>query len=215
MKLLFSLVSLSLLTSCGATSYTHSPITPIQLIDNIQDVTANHQQNFITQPQQDDYSICHDHSCAEFSYISLSTQQWETIEALFTPLASTAEQERKQIKSAIALLEIMTGQQAGTNNDLAKNNLSLGIHGQLDCIDEATNTTVYLRLLSNGGLLKRHLQASRTSRGGLISPHNTATIIDRDLNTHYAVDSWFYANGEPPVILPLSIWKSGWKPEND
>ncbi|NOQ82349.1 MAG: hypothetical protein GQ548_07485 [Methylophaga sp.] len=159
--------------------------------------------------------MCHSHSCAEFAHISLSTQQWETVEALFSPLAISAEQERKHIKSAIALLETMTGQQAGTNNDLAKNDLSLGTHGQLDCIDEATNTTVYLRLLFNAGLLKRHIQASRTSRGGLIAPHNTATIIDRDLNTHYAVDSWFYANGEPPVILPLSTWKSGWKPEND
>lgn len=215
MKLLLTLVSLGLLTSCGTTSYNHSPITPIQTFDNIQEITANQNRPFITQPQQEHYSICHNHSCAEFAYISLSSQQWQSVEALFTPQAANAEQERQQIKSAIALLETMTGQQAGTNNDLAKNGLNFGTRGQLDCIDEATNTTVYLRLLSNSGLLKRHLQASRTSRGGLIAPHNTATILETNSNTRYAVDSWFYANGEPPVILPLSTWKSGWKPEND
>ena len=215
MKLLLSLVSLGLLTSCGIRSYNHSPITPIQTFDNIQEVTASQNRPFITLPQQEHYSICHSHSCAEFAYINLSKQQWQTVEVLFTPLAANAEQERKQIKSAIALLESMTGQQAGTNNDLAKNGHSFGTRGQLDCIDEATNTTVYLRLLSNSGLLKMHLQASRTSRGGLIAPHNTATILETNSNTRYAVDSWFYANGEPPVILPLSIWKSGWKPEND
>jgi len=215
MTFLLRLVSLVLLTSCGVRSYDQSPITPIQIIDNIQEIASYHQKPFVEKPQRDHYSICHGHSCAEFSYVSLSTQQWQTIESLFTPLASSAEQERQQIKSAIALLEVMTGQQAGTHNDLAKNDLSLGTRGQLDCIDEATNTSVYLRLLFNAGLLKRHSQASRTSRGGLISPHNTASIIEISSMTHYAVDSWFHKNGEQPEILPLSQWHSGWKPENN
>jgi hypothetical protein len=214
-KLLLSLISLSLLVSCSVRSYSDNPITPIQLIDNIQEVTANKNKPFIHQPQQDNYSICHNHSCAKFAYVSLSTQQWQSVEDLFTPLASTAKQEREQIKSAIALLETMTGLQAGTNNDLAKNKLRFGTNGQLDCLDEATNTTVYLRLLFNADLVKMHLQASRTSRGGLLKPHNTATILETNSNTRYAVDSWFFANGEPPVIIPLSIWKSGWKPENN
>ena len=85
----------------------------------------------------------------------------------------------------------------------------------MDCIDEATNSTVYLRLLKNAGLLHFHSQAYRLSRGGLIRPHNTATIIEIESNTHYAVDSWFGHNGEQPVIIPLTLWKSGWKPNKN
>lgn len=214
MKLLFSLIGFSFLISCDAHTEALSPITPIQLIDNIQELTYN-TRPFIEYPQQDNYSICHNHSCAKFSFIHLSTQQWDTVEALFTPLAATAKQEREHIKSAIALLETLTGEQAGTSRDKAENNLNQGIHGQLDCIDEATNTTVYLRLLSNAGLLQKHDQSSRTSRGGLLSPHNTATIIERDSKIRYAVDSWFHKNGEQPEILPLSTWKSGWKPKKN
>jgi len=176
--------------------------------------TASHQP-FIEFPLLEKFSICHDNTCAKFSYISLSSSQWQHIEALFHPPADSAAQEREQIKLAIALLETYSGEQSGTDKDKAKNDLSSGIHGQLDCIDEATNTTVYLRLLANAGLLKRHRQASRTSRGGLLIPHNTATIIETGSSTHYAVDSWFYKNGVAPEILPLSKWKSGWKPEND
>jgi len=210
-----TLISLSLLVSCGTIDHAVSPIKPIQLIDNLQELTENRNTPFIEFPQVDNYSICHNHSCAKFSFIHLSTQQWGSVEALFTPPASSAVQEREYIKSAIALLETITGEHAGTYRDNAKNDISQGIHGQLDCIDEATNSTVYLRLISNAGLLKFHDQSSRTSRGGLISPHNTATIVERASNSRYAVDSWFYANGEPPVILPLTVWKSGWKPENN
>jgi hypothetical protein len=85
------------------------------------------------------------------------------------------------------------------------------LNGQLDCIDEATNTTVYLRMLAEANMLIFHQQASRTSRGGLFSPHNTATIIEIESNTRYAVDSWFDNNGEPPAIIPLTLWKPDWK----
>jgi hypothetical protein len=107
----------------------------------------------------------------------------------------------------------MTGQQAGTYKDRAKNDITKGLDGQLDCIDEATNTTVYLPMLAEANVLIFHQQASRTSRGGLFSPHNTATITEIESNTRYAVDSWFDNNGKPPAIIPLTLWKSGWKPD--
>lgn len=83
----------------------------------------------------------------------------------------------------------------------------------MDCIDEATNSTVYLRLLQDANLMTWHELASRTSRGFITSPHNTATIVEIETQERFAVDSWFEANGEWPHIVPLAEWKSGWKPE--
>ena len=85
----------------------------------------------------------------------------------------------------------------------------------MDCVDEATNTSVYLRMLENAGVLTWHTTASRMSRGIFQgqAPHNTATMIDTQTQIRYAVDSWFYENGKAPVIINLDKWMSGWEPE--
>ena len=213
MKLLIAIVSLIIVVGCSTNNTALATIKPIFIIDNMQELTASINQPFIGLPKPNNYSICHGHTCSKTAFIHLSLPQWSRVEALFSPPAVNAQQEREQIKLAVALLETMTGEQAGTNKDRARNDASKGLNGQLDCIDEATNTTVYLRMLSEANLLIFHQQASRVSRGGLFSPHNTATIIETESNTRYAVDSWFDNNGESPAIIPLTLWKSGWEPE--
>jgi len=203
----------ALLVACVDPS--HDAITPIRNSDTIQKVAELNSKPFIEYPTPEHYSICYQHTCAKFATIQLSGPQWQSIEAIFFPRAMTSQQERNAIQQAIALLEYYSGEQAGTQGDLAENDLSQGIGGQLDCIDEATNSTVYLRLLANAGLLQFHQQASRTHRGGLVAPHNTATIIETSTNIRYAVDSWFYANGEHAVIIPLPQWKKGWIPNRE
>lgn len=214
MKISILILWLLLLNACASSSV-HRPIEPIRKLDDIKRLTDYVSTPFIGDPKPEHYSICHNNGCAEFAFISLSYQQWPSVEALFWPIADNAEQEREQIKSAIALLEFYSGEQSITYRDQAENALTVGPQGQLDCIDEATNSTVYLRLLANAGLLKFHQQSSRTSRGGVFIPHNTATIVEIGSNQRYAVDSWFEANGEPPYIVPLKAWKKGWKPEKD
>jgi hypothetical protein len=211
-KLLVAIISF-LIVACSANNAALAPIKPIFIIDDMQELLASINHPFIGFPIPSNYSICHGHTCSKTAFIHLSASQWATVEALFSPPAVNAQQERKQLKLAISLLETMTGQQAGTSIDRAKNYTSNGLNGQLDCIDEATNTTVYLRMLSEANLIVLHRQASRTSRGGLLSPHNTATITEIESNTRYAVDSWFEKNGKPPAIIPLTLWKSGWKPK--
>tara|TARA_R110002050_G_scaffold57423_3_gene129089 strand:- start:226366 stop:227019 length:654 start_codon:yes stop_codon:yes gene_type:complete len=214
MKQLIAITSLLvLIVGCSTNNTAVGPIKPIFIIDNIQELTTSITRPFIGFPTPDKYSICHGHTCSKTAIIHLSKAQWSTIEVLFSPPASTAQQEREQIKLAIALFETMTGKQAGTDKDRAENDTTNGLSGQLDCIDEATNTTVYLRMLAESDLLVFHQQGSRISRGGLFSPHNTATITDTKSNTRYAVDAWFNHNGAPPAIIPLALWKSGWKPE--
>ena len=203
-----------LLNGCLADP-SQTPINPIRKVDSIQRLTDTVTSPFVKHPSPDSYTICHGHTCAKFAQISLSPIQWQAVSDLFSPFALDPDHEQQLIKQAIALLENYSGKQSGTSIDRAKNDISLGFSGQLDCIDEATNTTVYLRLLTDASLLKFYQQSYRTSRGGLIRPHNTATIIEHDSGIRYAVDSWFYANGVEPVIIPLDQWKSGWKPTSN
>ena len=102
------------------------------------------------------FSVCHGNSCRLRTDISLSAAEWEQVRALFDPPPADARAERQQIAHATALLEILTGRQAGTLEDAP----GMGVHwnpdGQLDCIDEATNSTEYLRMMAADGLIRFH-----------------------------------------------------------
>ena len=204
------------LGACSSVPYSEQAILPIRTAKSLHDVWDQNFRFFIGHPTLSAFSVCHNLSCTQVSEVSLSEQQWAPVRALFTPQAASAEAERQQIQQAIALLETVVGQQIGTTGDLARNQLQTSRYGQLDCIDEATNTTVYLRLLESTGLLHWHQTSPMTSRGILSgqAPHNTATLIDTETHQRYAVDAWFQDNGLPPAIIDLSVWRRGWQPGN-
>lgn len=176
------------------------------------DVFTN--DSVITEPDPTQFSICYDHGCASVATVSLSEQQWQWVSNFFRTPAENPDQERKRIAWAIALLEKIVGKLTGTDNDKGGDLEGLGLPGQMDCIDESTNTTTYLRIFNKSGLLKWHEVEDRVTRGWFITgwPHTTAVIRDTQNNQRYAVDSWFLDNGEPPFVVPLNVWKNGWDP---
>lgn len=152
---------------------------------------------------------CTSYHCKSGRQVQLSEPQWQAVRRLLGNAASPAE-ERRRLRRAIALLEQQTGIITGTWRDLAGNVAGAGQPGQLDCIAESKNTTTYLQLLSNAGLLKWHVAEAREVRHPLIfNVHWTAVIRDTRSDRRYAVDTWFRDNGEPPYIQPLEDWKSG------
>lgn len=202
-------------TACSLQPYNERAITPIRVTDNVHESWQQSHRSFIGFPRPQAFSVCHDLTCHSVSDVSLTASEWQQVRQVFESRPADAETERQQLGQAVALLERLVGTKTGTSRDLAENRLRSSRRGQLDCIDEATNTTVYLRMLESDGLLSWHQTAPRTSRGLLIgrAPHNTATIIDKQTRIRYAVDAWFFANGEPPAIVLLDSWKQGWRPE--
>ena len=87
--------------------------------------------------------------------------------------------------------------------------------GQLDCIDETSNTTTVLELLDRAGLLVWHEVRGPMSRFFVYDgwPHTTAVIVETATGEAYAVDSWFHDNGQPAEVVPLEQWVAGWGPE--
>lgn len=178
------------------------------------DVFTN--DDVVTDPTPNHFSVCHGHGCATVKTVGMNPTQWQILKTVFKYLPRTPALERERIRKAIAILESYTGVLAGTSQDKGGDIVGLGLPGQMDCIDEATNTSLYLTLLKNSGLIKFHEVEDRATRGFLINgwPHNTAVIIDTVSGERYAVDSWFLDNGEMPFIVPLGAWRSGWKPED-
>lgn len=154
------------------------------------------------------FGICHGYGCRHQAEIRLTEAEWSAVRGLFRLPVASARAERGRIAAAVALLESLAGRRAGTSADRACNSAGSWVRGQQDCIDESTNTATYLRLLDASGLLRWHRIEGRIRRNPwLFDVHWTAVIVERDGGERYAVDSWYGANGELPLVAPLALWQ--------
>jgi hypothetical protein len=167
-------------------------------------------------PQIDDFDVCASSGCREISNLRYTEGEWGSIRAVFEPAPGTAAEERERIRIALAAMEQIIGAKNNTAGDAPRNRRHLGTGPQLDCIAEAANSTVALLLLDREDLLRFHRVGYPQHRGflRLRFPHNTASIYEKENDAHYAVDSWFFKNGDPPVCVPVDEWKAGYDPED-
>ncbi len=159
------------------------------------------------------FKICYDYECGVSQEVLFNNQQWLQVKNMFLPAANTPALERKQIRQAIALMEHYSGEHTGTSADLAENAEGTGAPGQMDCIDESSNSSTYLTLFQQHGWLRWHTVQPRVMRRRwLFNIHWTAVVRETSTQQEYAVDSWFHANGIAPEIVPMEKWKEGWRP---
>lgn len=163
-------------------------------------------------PAGDRVYICHGYGCRVVSPVTLSPAE---IAEIAGPLAGAADAaaERAAISGAVQRYETIVGPRIGTSGDRAKMDFGRGDASQMDCIDEATNTTSLLVLLEEHGHLRHHRVGRPVARGILIDgryPHATAVLVEADEGgaggNSWAVDSWPEPNGGPPLIAPLQTW---------
>ncbi len=177
----------------------------------------------IQPPKQNNFTHCFNYGCQTHQNVALPEATSQALQQLFiTPVAISAQEERVKISQAIQIFETDIGALTGTKNDkhgtfrLYQDDAPSTASFQQDCIDESTNTTIYLALLENMGLLKFHKPAFPANRQPFLHGarwwHQTAVIIDTTTNEKFAVDSWFFDNGAPAAIVPLKEWKNGWRP---
>ena len=161
------------------------------------------------------FAVCNLPGCEETTVVSVSDTDWRLINGVFSARAYNSEAERIQISRAIALFEQRVADQAGTADDQAGPGGVFRGTRQLDCIAETSNTTTYLILLQERGLMVLHTPRYPQHRGFMHGklPHNTAVIEDVQTGERYAVDAYFHANGIPPEIVPIKQWIDGFKPD--
>lgn len=178
----------------------------------ISDITRIYRQV----PALNGFDVCIGGGCAEIKQVSLNDNEWRKITIIFTGHTKSlnAKQERVLIASAIGIFEEIVGKKTGTTQDLAGTfNFT---QGQLDCNDEAINSTTYMRLMRQNGLMQLHEIEDMRTRNFFFTgwPHTTAVIHEIATGDRYAVDSWFYNNGFPAAIVPFALWKSGYIPQD-
>lgn len=160
------------------------------------------------------FSVCYAHSCSVVVTAGLAAEEWGRVRSVFAAAPANPAEERARIAAAIALMETLVGAHTGTWRDRGGDLEGFARPGQMDCVDEATNSTTYLAMFAADGLLAWHTVGPIVKRGHVIwgMPHATALITDATTNEQWAVDSWYLDNGLPPYIVPYRIWWNGWRP---
>ena len=149
---------------------------------------------------------CYDFGCKTTRVLRFETAQWDQIRALFESGMVDSAAEKQAIRQAVAMMEGFSGELTDTRHDKGGNYPGSDIPGQMDCIDESTNTYQYLSALQELDLMKWHRVDLKQRRIVWFATHWTATIREIDSSQRFAVDSWYRDNGEMPYIQPIADW---------
>ncbi len=167
-------------------------------------------------PSAESFPHCEGYGCPVYKNVKLNARDWKIITHAFGRPAKNAEDERRKIAGAIGVFEQIVGPLTGTDVDRAGTFLKMG-EGQLDCVDESTNTTIYMMLLRDKGLIRFHDIQQPQVRWPILSGrgwmHQTAVITETKTGKAYAIDSWFGDNGDGAWVVPLETWRDGWHPD--
>ncbi|WP_247875213.1 hypothetical protein [Ochrobactrum sp. Marseille-Q0166] len=159
--------------------------------------------------QAQTFRICHGYDCYYQTKLTLTTQDLHRIENTMRKGSRSAAEERAALRRAIAYFEERGTAMIGVRDKPRMQFGKARIKGQMDCVDESTNTDNFVRFLHGKGWLKHHQPTRKTTRGSFFDgryPHWTA-VITADDGERWAVDSWYEAGGGAPDIMPLKEWK--------
>ncbi len=183
-------------------------------------------------------TVCYNYGCLSEDEVLYSEAQMLAVGDLLGD-AQSAVHERALLGVAIGWMLGWAGRQTPIAADRGGNMADDGVYGRMDCIDHATTTTRLLRLLERRGALHFHRVLAPVRRARLlIFEHHAAQVAELPPaggadgtngaegaegadggsasgaeEARYAVDSWFFDNGQPAVILPLDRWLAGDGPD--
>ena len=168
----------------------------------------------VQEPSKQAVSVCHAYGCQKTTRVVFNNTDVKAIAKVMrkTKKADTPFEERRAVAYAIAWMETEVGKRIRTSNDRPGMDYNgSGDPTQMDCVDEATNTTSYLMFLYSKGLIKKHTVSIPISKGRIWKgvknwPHWTGILKVNESGVRYAVDSWPFVNGENPAVVKLDEW---------
>lgn len=152
-------------------------------------------------------SYCSGFGCMHRSVVRTDGDAGAELAAIMAAGAASPSAERDAIEAAVSWFERKAiPLMGGVIDTPGTDSKDFRVLGQTDCIDEAANTTTLLIHMQNKGLMTHHTVTRPIARGGLMVPHVTAVIRERQSGVLWAVDSWALSGGERPVILTVDRW---------
>lgn len=152
--------------------------------------------------------VCSGFNCHFKTRLDLGATDARRFTEIMAAGRASPQAERNAISRAVQYYEKRAGAAIGVIDDARSEFGASGEMGQMDCIDESTNTRSLLLYLQRRGLLRHHAVRSNVSRGFFIDgryPHSTA-VVRGSGGREWAVDSWYAPMGAAPDILPMEQW---------
>lgn len=215
--------------SCFAALVGHADLisaasSPMNLYDN--------EQGSVSHPLPPEYliepdgsvtlRICYNWSCARRETMTFSSSDMALLKEHIATCSGTSLYDRlQQVRIGVWQMELLAEMnQPLLANDLAINDFEVAIKGGTDCVDNSSNTTTYLNILSEIGELPGWTVSlpKVRKRFDVTAVHWTAVIIDTESGLPWSVDSWYRPNGHLPMVMPLQSWideKKAWEPPFD
>ncbi|WP_350334145.1 hypothetical protein [Coralliovum pocilloporae] len=164
----------------------------------------------LSAPKQGRVIICHGFGCHLRGVVNFSRSDRAELASILERGKESPVAERQALSKAVQWYETVVGRRVGSSGDVGGLDMAnAGVAGQMDCIDESTNTTSLLLLAEQDGLLRYHRTAHPIARGFLLDgryPHASATIVENETGQAFVVDSWIRANAERPDIMTVEKW---------
>lgn len=161
------------------------------------------------------FDVCHGFSCTYKTPSYFTDAQWAGILQPLKTTAKDAQAERRNIARSIALMEKYATENAGLRPDLGKAETFEKDQHQMDCLDEAINTSHYLQMLEQAGGLHWNEVSDPIHRGFFVDgmwPHNSAAVKDKETGEVYAIDTYYFDSGVEPAVVPIDEWLDEWRP---
>ncbi|MEZ5811296.1 MAG: hypothetical protein R3D45_07755 [Rhizobiaceae bacterium] len=155
--------------------------------------------------------VCHGFDCSYKTPYHVSQQDWDRFAEIMAAGAHSPEAERAAVAAADMFYEERAVLAIGVRDEAKSDITQSRMRGQMDCIDESTNTRSLLLFLAKNDWLRYHKVEFNVSRGVFLDaryPHSTAVLKEIGTGRKWAVDSWYEATGGKPDIMPLENWKT-------
>ena len=132
--------------------------------------------------QAQSFSVCHGYGCTFQTQVTLTAADRATDCLDHGGRPRIGRSGTAAVRRAVQVFERRSTQVIGVT-DRPKMDFGKGREkGQMDCVDESTNTDHFLRYLQSAGLLRFHSVSRRDARGSFLDgryPHFTAVLRDR------------------------------------
>ncbi len=154
---------------------------------------------------------CYGYGCRLEKRFAITPAIADRFGAIMAEGKATPEAEREALRRAIAFYEDLSANAIGARDDAKSPVMASGAPGQMDCIDESTNSRHLMLYLQARGLMAHHTVQQNVTRGALIDgryPHWTAVIKENASGKKWAVDSWYEPAGGLPDVVDLAYWRS-------
>ncbi len=154
--------------------------------------------------------VCYNYGCNSESTVRFPEERLMQYAALLDMAANEAA-EREAIALVIGRMHALAGAQSPIWSDRGGDSEDDEVDGRMDCLDHSVTTSNFLALLQRRGLLRFHELKPPVARG-IIWEHWSARIATTVSGEEFMVDSWFYDNGRPAVVMGRNVWVAGGDP---